>query len=100
LKTISAALLAVSVLVAPALAAAPAKTTAAPVTKSEQVKPNTLKANAKTNVRMSRHHYRHYSHRHVNKRIGALKTHRYSKAKTHHISKATIKHVAPAIKRG
>jgi hypothetical protein len=36
LKTISAALLAVSVLAAPALAAGPAKTTQAPTAKSEQ----------------------------------------------------------------
>ena len=96
LKTISAALLAVSFLAAPALAAAPGKTTHAPVIKSEQVKPNVLNANA----RMGRHHHRHYSHRHFHKHMGALKTHRVSKLNTHQLSKATIKRVAPATKRG
>jgi hypothetical protein len=63
LKTISAALLAVSVLAAPAIAAGSGKTTQAPAAKATQVKPNLLNANAK----MGRHHqkhYRHYSHRH------------------------------------
>jgi hypothetical protein len=58
LKTISAALLAVSVIAAPALAAGQDKTAKAPVTKTQQVKqikPTALKANAK----MSRHHARH-----------------------------------------
>ena len=96
LKTISAALLAVSVLAAPALAAAPGKTTHAPVIKSEQVKPNALNANA----RMGRHHYKHYSHRHSHKQMGAMKTHRVSKVKTHQVSKVTTKQVAPAAKRG
>jgi hypothetical protein len=66
LKTISAALLAVSVLAAPALAAGQAtnqatKTAQAPVIKAEQVKqtkPSVLKANA----RMGRHHVRHASY--------------------------------------
>ena len=72
LKTISAALLAVSVLAAPALAATAGKTAQTPVVKSEQVKPNVLKANAK----MGRHHYKHMSrhHRHT-KQMGALRTH-------------------------
>ena len=97
LKTISAALLAVSVLAAPVLAASPDKTAQAPATKSvqakpsvlnaKQVKPNALKANAK----MGRHH-RHYSHHRSHKKMTALKTHQ--------VSKATIKHVTPATKRG
>ena len=87
LKTISAALLAVSVLAAPALAASPAKTTRAPVIKTEQVKPSALNANAK----MGRHH-RHHSHHRSHKKMTALKTHQ--------VSKATIKHVTPATKRG
>jgi len=94
LKTISAALLAVSMLAAPALAAEAGKTAQAPVIKAEQVKqvklakPSVLNANAK----MGRH-YRHYCHyRHHPFRIGALKTHR--------LSKVTIKHVTPATKRG
>jgi len=65
LKTISAALLAASVLAAPAMAAGTARnhnaTHAAPVIKSVQVKPSVLNANA----RMGRHHHRHgYHHRH------------------------------------
>jgi molybdopterin biosynthesis enzyme len=96
LKTISAALLAASVLVAPALAAAPGKTTPAPVVKSEnvkpvikseKVKPNALNANAK----MGRHHVKQVRH-HGSHKMSALKTHK--------VSKATIKHVAPAAKRG
>jgi hypothetical protein len=99
LKTISAALLAVSFLAAPALAAGATKTTQAPAVKTEQVKtrtaeqakPKALNANA----RIGRHHHRHYSHRRSHKQMGALKTHKFSK-----VSKASIKHVAPATKRG
>jgi hypothetical protein len=87
LKTISAALLAVSVIAAPALAASSGKTaeapktTQAPAAKAAQVKPNVANANAK----MGRHHVKHArSH----KKMSALKTHKISK------------HVAPATKRG
>jgi hypothetical protein len=89
LKTISAALLAVSVIAAPALAEtagkttqAPvnktaqdpaSKTTQAPVIKADQTKSKALNANAKMgrhhNKHMSRHHYKH------TKKMGALKTH-------------------------
>jgi hypothetical protein len=86
LKTISAALLAVSVLAAPVLAATPGNTTKAPVIKTEQVKPSVLNANAK----MGRHHVRH--HRHHRKHVGALKTHKSSKV--------AIKHVTHTAKRG
>jgi hypothetical protein len=59
LKTISAALLAVTVLVAPALAASPAtKTAHPPVTKSVQIKPGVRNANA----RMGHHHLSHHRH--------------------------------------
>jgi hypothetical protein len=85
LKTISAALLAVSVLAAPALAATKDKTAPTPVIKAEQVKPNPLNANA----RMDRHH-RHYRHHH--KHMGALKAHSYSKV--------SVKHIGSATKRG
>ena len=90
LKTISAALLAVSVLAAPVLAATPASTTKAPVIKTEQVKPSVLNANAK----MGRHHIKHRHHRHhrFHKRIGALKTHTSAKL--------AIKHVTHPAKRG
>ncbi|WP_245283498.1 His-rich protein BRANT [Bradyrhizobium sp. URHD0069] len=76
LKTISAALLAVSVLAAPALAAGSGKTTQAPAAKTAQVKPNVMNPNAK----MGPHQVKH--------------------AKTHQLSKATTKHIAPASKRG
>jgi hypothetical protein len=100
LKTISAALLAVSVLAAPALAAGQdtkqvtnqaTKTAQTPVIKAEQVKqskPSALNANA----RMGRHHVRHASHHRFHKHYGALKSHKFSKVST--------KHVTPAIKRG
>jgi hypothetical protein len=60
LKTISAALLAVSILAAPALAAGSGKTTHAPVIKAGQVKvkPSVLNANA----RMGSHQHRHFHH--------------------------------------
>ena len=85
LKTISAALLAVSVLAAPAMAASSGKTAHAPVIKAEQVKPNVLNANA----RMGRHH-RHFRHHH--RHMGALKAHTYSKV--------SVKHIGSATKRG
>jgi hypothetical protein len=85
LKTISAALLAVSVLAAPVLAATPASTTKAPVIKTEQVKPSVLNANAK----MGRHHVTHRHYR-SHKRMGALKTH----------AKVAVKHINHTAKRG
>jgi anti-sigma-K factor RskA len=88
LKTISAALLAVSVLAVPALAATSGKTTQAPVVKAEQVKqakPNVLNANA----RMGRHHVRHASHHRFHKHYGALKTHKFSKVSSKHVPAAT-----------
>jgi hypothetical protein len=92
LKTISAALLAVSVLAAPAMAAttvkkAPApiaKTTQAPVIKSVKAKPSVLNANARME---QRHHRHHRSHKHM----GATKAHQFSKV--------SVKHTH-AIKRG
>jgi hypothetical protein len=93
LKTISAALLAVSVLAAPALAATPAKnnvkTTQAPVIKAGQVKakPSALNANAK----MGSHH-RHYRHHRSHKHMGAIKAHQFPKV--------TVKHVTSVTKRG
>ena len=94
-KTISAALLAVSFIAAPALAAAPAKsttapvvkTTTAPVIKAEPAKSKVLNANA----RMGRHHHKHFRHHRQHKHIGMLKTHA--------APKLAVKHIAPA-KRG
>jgi hypothetical protein len=97
LKTISAALLAISVLAAPAIAAttakkAPApiarttaKTTQGPAIKSVKAKPGVLNANA----RMSGHHHRHH---HFHKHMGAYKAHQFSKV--------SVKHATPALKRG
>ena len=112
LKTISAALLAISVIAAPAMAAGIAKTTpataAAPVAKTAQApainavkaKPSVMNANAK----MGRHHHRFHrhhrfhkrfhkpAHRHFHKHVGANKPHQFSKV--------SVKHVKTAIKRG
>jgi hypothetical protein len=97
LKTISAALLAVSVIAAPAVAAtagkttqapvnktaqAPAnKTTQAPMIKADQAKSKALNANAK----MGHKHYRH--HRHP-KHMGAIKTHATPKVAKQHATSA------------
>jgi len=86
LKTISAALLAVSVLAAPAIAAGTGKTTPAPVIRAVQVKTSVLNANAKMVHRHHAHHRYHHTH------MGALKAQKFSKV--------TIKHVVPATKRG
>ena len=94
-KTISAALLAVSVIAAPAMAASSDKTTQAPAAKiaqvpaakTQQVKPSALDANAK----MGDHH-KHLRHHRSHKHMSALKTHK--------VSKVTIKHPGPATKRG
>jgi Ni/Co efflux regulator RcnB len=88
LKTISAALLAVSVLAAPALAASSDKTTQAPAAKTTQVKPSALNANAKMG-----HHQKHVRHHRSHKKMSAL-------SKTHKFSKTTNKPVAPVTKRG
>ena len=92
LKTISAALLAVSFhRRARTGCHAPPKNAShdpsAPVIKAEQVKakPGVLNANAK----MGRHH-RHYRHHRAHKHMGALKAHQ----------KFTVKHVTSATKRG
>ena len=92
LKTISAALVAVSVLAAPALAGTPGKTAQAPVIKTTQTP--VIKAEGKTNVQnanatMHRHH-KHYRHHRTHKHIGLHKTH------AKHIA---VKHVTPAAKR-
>jgi hypothetical protein len=91
-KTISAALLAVSVLAAPALAATADKaaqapvtrTTAAPVIKAEQSKSKPLNANA----RMGRHHHKHYAYHRHHKHMGALKTHASPKVAIKHVTSA------------
>lgn len=90
-KTISAALLAVSVLAAPAFAAT-TKADQAPVTKASPVKTDALNANAK----MSKHHTRHVRHtRHHTK----MSTAKMSTVKSH--AKVSFKHGShTATKRG
>ena len=93
LKTISAALLAVSVIAAPALAnsaktvqAPAAKTTQAPAANTAKAKPSVMNANAN----MSRHHGRHHvKHHGSDNKMTSLKTH-----------KVSSKPAAPAAKRG
>jgi len=108
IKTISAALLAVSVIAAPAMAAGTGKTAQAPAsksvqapviknvqTKNERAKTGLLNANAKM-------HHKHYRHHRYHKEMGALKTHAKVSfkpvAKSH--SKVSFKHAAPPAKRG
>src|SRR6476646_4598428 len=76
LKTISAALIAVSMIAAPAFAGEAVKTApkapapvakTAPVIKSEQLPSKVLNANAKMG------HHKHYRHHHHHKHIGMLK---------------------------
>lgn len=97
IKTISAALLAVSVIAAPVLAATADKATQAPVSKSTQApvaktaqapvikaqpsKSKLLNANAK----MGRHHLKHARH---HKHMGMFKTHVAPKVATKHITPA------------
>jgi molybdopterin biosynthesis enzyme len=96
LKTISAALVAVSVLAAPALAAAPGKTAQTPVTRTVQAP--VIKADASkskflnANAHMGRHHQQHVRHHRHHKHMGMLKTHA--------APKFAVKHVKPAPKRG
>jgi hypothetical protein len=85
-KTISAALLAVSVLAAPALAATSGKIKEAPVIKSVPVKASVLNANA----RMEHgHHHRHYRHYRHHRHVGAIKTH----------TKVSFKQAKPSTRR-
>ena len=91
-KTISAALVAVSVLAAPALAGTPGKTAQAPVNKTTQapvIKGESKSKVLNANARMDRHdrHYRHHRH---HKHIGLHKPH------AKHIA---VKHVTSAAKR-
>lgn len=82
-KTISAALLAVSLAAAPAFAGTAGKIDRAPVHKSVQApvikaEPSSSKF-LNANARMGHHHrhkhFRHHSHRHHKHHIGAFKTH-------------------------
>jgi hypothetical protein len=91
LKKMSAALIAVSMLAAPAMAASATKTQTAPITKpvagvaKPEVKPSALNANAK----MVRHHHRHVRHHVAHKKMSSSG-----------FNKVSIKHASPAVKRG
>jgi hypothetical protein len=106
LKQISAALIAVSMIAAPAMAAG-TKTETAPLTKSAaptaklQVKPSVHNANAA----MSHHHYRyHRSHKKMSaykaNKVSAVKVGKTSAYKSHKVSKVTIKQPGSATRRG
>jgi hypothetical protein len=97
LKTISAALLAVSVIAAPALAASSDKTAPAPAAKSTQVKSTQVKTSqvkpSALNAKAKMHHQvRHVRHHRSHAKMSTLKTHK--------ASKLAIKPAAPAAKRG
>jgi hypothetical protein len=94
LKTVSAALLAVSVLAAPAFAATTQKTAPAPAAKSASVsKPAQVKKSAlNANAKMGRHHVRHSTHHRSHKKMA---THKLHKSLT-----VAAKHVTHPAKRG
>jgi len=80
LKIVSAALVAGSMIVAPAMAAAVMKTETAPGTKSETMKPSVANANAKVTTKKVKHHKAH-------KKTSAVES------KKHISSAAPVKHI-------
>jgi hypothetical protein len=95
-KTISAALVAFSVIAAPALAAAPGKTTQAPANKTTQapvIKADQAKSKAlNANARMGRHHTKQVLHPRHHKKVAMHKA--------HVMPKPAIKPAASTAKRG
>ena len=91
-KTISAALLAVSILAAPVLAGSPGKTTHAPVIKATHAP--VIKADQSrskffnANARMGRHQHKHLRHHRHHKHMGMLKTHGVPKLAVKQVSHA------------
>ena len=89
LKTISAALLAVSVVAAPALAETSGNTTQAPVNKTAQapvIKADQAKSKLmNANANMSHKHYRHHRY---HEHMGTLKTHAAPKIARNHATSA------------
>jgi hypothetical protein len=81
LKTISAALVAASILAAPAMAASVIKTERAPVTKTVVIKPSVANSRAQVIVVKKQRHHRHYGwnkHRHGhNQKVVIVKKHRH-----------------------
>ena len=100
LKKISAALIAVSMLAAPAMAASTASTETAPITKSvtPAAKPQVKKART-ASAKIGRHHHRHYSQLHrSHKKVSAFKINKTGKVSK--VSKATVKQPGPTTKHG
>lgn len=77
LKIVSAALIAGSLIAAPAMAATVMKTETAPATKSETLKPSVANAKAKVMAKKVKHH----------------KAHKKTSAKKHISSTAPVKHI-------
>jgi hypothetical protein len=102
IKTISAALLAVSMLAAPAFAAGVAKTDIAKTGAAPIATPAKASVKAdldakpvlKSNPLNARAHLVRHPHRHVRHH------HRFHKHSLHDVSKLSIKHVAPSHRRG
>ena len=87
-KTISAALLAISVLASPAFAATAKTATHSPVIKAAPVKASVLNANAK----MGKHHQQHVGHhRQHNRKLAGKGTH-HAKVSFKHVPPTTTKH--------
>ncbi|CAN5336188.1 hypothetical protein BH10PSE11_BH10PSE11_20910 [soil metagenome] len=80
-KTISAALVAVSIIAAPAMAATVIKTERGPVTKTIVVKPSVANSRAQVVVVKKQRHHRHYGwnkHRHGHgHKVVIVKKHRH-----------------------
>jgi hypothetical protein len=86
LKSLSAALIAVTMIAAPAMAAGPAKADKAVATPVKQVKSNPRDAQA----RMVRHHHRHVRpHHRFHHKMGMNKTFKH----TAKVTRATASHV-------
>lgn len=85
LKIISAALVAGSMIVAPAMAATVMKTETAPVTKSETLKPSVANANAKVKAKAKAKKIKHHK---AHKKTSAVVS------KKHISSTAPVKHIA------
>ena len=81
LKTLSAALVAASMLAAPAMAATVIKTERGAVTKTVVVKPSVAKAHAQVVVKKAHRHHRHYGwnkhHRGHGHKVVIVKKHRH-----------------------
>ena len=96
LKTISAALIAVSVLAAPVMAAGTTKTAPAPVAKSATVtKQAAVKNPLNANAKMVHHHKRHHGHH-----AKLHRSHKKMAAKHHKSLKVSAKPVMHPAKRG